>query len=82
MSEVRNEISKMNIRGELNLLYSMSRLIVSILDAVPDSKVACDTLRSVSENILNQAAYLHGKVSLYTDELNNSEKRNQAKESW
>ena len=70
MSETRNEISKMVIRGELNMLYSMSRLIVSILDAAPDSEIACDTLRSISEGILNQAAYLHGKVSLYADDQN------------
>ena len=32
MSELRNEISKTTIRGELNLLYSMSKLIVTIMD--------------------------------------------------
>ena len=72
MSDMRNEISKMAIRGELNLIYSMSKLIVSILDAAPDNKVACDTLRSVSESILNQAAYLYCKVSEYTEELKGS----------
>ena len=73
MSETRNEISKMTIRGELNLLYSMSKLIVSILDAAPDNAIACETLRSVSESILNQAAYLYGKVSEYTEGLHGSE---------
>jgi len=72
MSETRNEISKMTIRGELNLLYSMSKLIVSILDAAPDNAIACETLRSVSESILNQAAYLYGKVSAYAEELHGS----------
>ncbi len=69
MSETRNEVSKMNIRGELNLLYSMSRLIVSILDAAEDNWVARETLRSVAESVLNQAAYLYGKVSEYTEDL-------------
>ena len=69
MSEIRNEISKMNIRGELNLLYVMSKLIVSILDAAEDNKIACDTLRAVSESMLNQAAYLFGKVNAYTEDL-------------
>ena len=72
MSETRNEISKMTIRGELNLLYSMSKLVVTILDAAPDNKIACDTLRTISESILNQAAYVYGKVSAYTDELHNA----------
>ena len=73
MSEVRNEISKMNIRGELNLLYAMSKLIVSILDAAEDNQIACDTLKSTAESILNQAAYLYGKVNEYTDKLHESE---------
>lgn len=69
MSEMRNEISKMNIRGELNLLYTMSKLIVSILDAAEDNEIACDTLRSVSEGILYQAGYVYGKVNTYAEEL-------------
>lgn len=70
MSEIRNEISKMNIRGELNLIYVMSKLIVSILDAAEDNQIACDTLRSVAESILNQAAYVYGKVNTYAEDLN------------
>lgn len=69
MSEIRNEVSKMTIRGELNLIFTMSKLIVNILDAAPDSEIACDTLRSVAESILNQAAYVYGKVSEYTEAL-------------
>lgn len=69
MSEIRNEISKMTIRGELNLLFTLSKLIVTILDAAEDNQIACDTLRSVSEGILNQAAYVYGKVSKYTEGL-------------
>ncbi len=69
MSEIRNEISKMTIRGELNLLFAMSKLVVTILDAAEDNQIACDTLRSISEGILNQAAYIHGKVNSYTDNL-------------
>ena len=32
MPEMRNEISKLNIRGQLNLIYAMSMLLVIILD--------------------------------------------------
>lgn len=70
MSEIRNEISKMNIRGELNLIFAMSKLIVSILDAAEDNQIACDTLRSVSESILYQAGYLYGKVNTYAEDIN------------
>ena len=72
MSEVRNEISKQEIRSELNLLYAMSKMIVTVLDAAADNQIACDTLRSVSESLLNQAAYCCGKVSMYTEKLNSS----------
>ena len=63
----------MTIRGELNLIFAMSKLIVSILDAAPDSVIACDTLRSTAESILNQAAYLYGKVSEYAEDLHGSQ---------
>ena len=69
MSEMRNEVSKLCIRGELNLLFTMSKLIVSILDAAEDNEIACDTLRTVAESLLNQAAYLYGKVSIYADDI-------------
>jgi len=69
MSEMRNEVSKMNIRGELNLIFSMSKMIVSILDAAEDNQIACNALRSVAESIMNQAAYVYGKVNTYTEGL-------------
>ena len=69
MSEMRNEVSKMNIRAELNLIFSMSKMVVSILDAAEDNQIACDTLRSVAESIMNQAAYVYGKVNTYTEGL-------------
>lgn len=72
MSETRNEISKLTIRGELNMLYAMSKLVASILDNASDNAIACDTLRSVAESILNEAAYLYGKISIYTDNLQGS----------
>ena len=68
MSSLRNEVSKLNIRGELNLLFSMSKMIVSIIDAAEDNRIACDTLRSVADALLNQAAYVCGKVNIYADD--------------
>ena len=72
MSELRNEISKTTIRGELNLLYSMSKLIVTIIDAAPDSEIACNTLCSVAESIMDQATYVHTKICKYTSEIKES----------
>lgn len=69
MPEIRNNISKMTIRGDLNLLYSMSKLIVSILDAAKDNQIACDTLRSVGECLFHQSAHLYGKICEYSESL-------------
>lgn len=42
MPEIRNEVSKLNIRGQLNLIYAMMKLLASILNMVQDNKVARD----------------------------------------
>ena len=42
MPEIRNEVSKLNIRGQLNLIYAMMKLLASILNLVQDNKVARD----------------------------------------
>lgn len=66
MPDVRNEISKLNIRGQLNLIYAMSKLLVSILDMAPDSKVARDTLNKTAEGVFEQAAILYRDIEEYT----------------
>ena len=66
MSELRNDISKMNIRGELNLLFTMSKFIVNILDQAQDSKIAADTLCTMAESLFNEAAYVLTVVNEYT----------------
>ena len=75
MSEVRNEISKMTIRGELNFLFTLSKMIVSILDAAEDNQIAADTLRTVADSLLDQAAYCCGKLRIYTEDLDDSKLR-------
>ena len=67
MSEIRNEISKMSIRGQLNLIYAMSKLLVSILEMAPDSPMARDTLNKTAEGVLEQAAILYRDIEDYTD---------------
>ena len=65
MPETRNEISKMNIRGQLNLIYAMSKLLVSILNLVQDNKVARDTLCKTAEGMLEQATILYRDIRTY-----------------
>ena len=73
MSEIRNEISKLNIRGQLNLIFAMSKLLVSILEMAPDSKVACDTLNKTAEGVFEQAAILYRDIEEYTTDVSRSE---------
>ena len=73
MQETRNEISKLNIRGQLNLIYAMSKLLVSILNLVHDNKVARDTLCKTAEGLLEQATILYNDIGKYTAVVSNTE---------
>ncbi len=73
MPEVRNEVSKLNIRGQLNLIYAMSKLLVSILNLVQDNKVARDTLCKTAEGMLEQATILYRDIGKYTAAVSNTE---------
>ena len=72
MPEMRNEISKLNIRGQLNLIYAMSKLLVSILDMAPDSQVARDTLNKTAEGVFEQASILFRDIGEYTSAVADS----------
>ncbi len=73
MPETRNEISKMNIRGQLNLIYAMSKLLVSILNLAQENKVARDTLCKTAEGMLEQATILYRDIGRYTETVSNAE---------
>ena len=73
MPETRNEISKMNIRGQLNLIYAMSKLLVSILNLAQENKVARDTLSKTAEGMLEQATILYRDIGRYTETVSNAE---------
>ena len=65
MPEVKNEVSKLNIRGQLNLIYAMSKLLASILNLVQDNKVARDTLLKTAEGMLEQVTILYSDIGKY-----------------
>ena len=73
MPETRNDISKMNIRGQLNLIYAMSKLLVSILNLAQENKVARDTLCKTAEGMLEQATILYRDIGRYTETVSNAE---------
>ena len=73
MPEIRNEVSKLNIRGQLNLIYAMMKLLASILNMVQDNKVARDTLCKTAEGLLEQASILYRDIGKYTAAASNAE---------
>lgn len=73
MSELQNSVNKLSIRGELNLLYAVSKMIATILDMAETNKVASDTLRSAADTLLDQAARLYSEIDTYTTELHGTQ---------
>lgn len=65
MSDLMNNVSKDNIRSEMNLIYTMMKFMSTILDMVPDSKIARDTLCSTAEGVFSQATDLYRDVGNY-----------------
>ncbi len=65
MSDAMNNISKDNIRSNLNLIYSMMRFLTTILDMAATNKIARDTLVITAEGLLNQAAELYADIGNY-----------------
>ena len=69
MSEIRNELSKGNIRCQMNLVFSMMRFLATILNMAPDSETVCETLTSTAKSIVEQADVLCNDVNSYVSAL-------------
>ena len=65
MSGMQNDIRKGSIRTQMNLIFSMMRLLATILDLAINSQIACDTLDTTAEGVLEQAAILYRDVKDY-----------------
>ena len=65
MSDIQNDISKGNIRTQMNLIFSMMRLLATILNMAQGSQMARDTLDTTAEGIFEQAAILYRDVKDY-----------------
>ncbi len=62
MSEMKNEVDKLCIHQDLNLMFTISRSIVTVLNLADTVPMARDTLKSLSESLLYQAADVHGRI--------------------
>ncbi len=56
------DVAKMCIRADLNMIYTTSRLIATVLPMADTMPLARETLRSVSSALLSQAAEVHGRI--------------------
>ena len=65
MSETRNDISKANIRSQLNLIYASMKLLSALLELAMDNALARKTLVSMAESVCEQTAALYRDVVLY-----------------
>lgn len=70
MSEPMNEISKLNIRTELNLIFALMKGLANILDMAIDLPVACSALKSGAQALFVQSGDLLTDVTRYADALN------------
>lgn len=75
MSELMNKVSKDNIRGQLNLIFSMMKFLSTIMDMAADNDMVCITLSNIAEDIFNQAAVLYRDVDEYIAALPDTEGR-------
>ncbi len=69
MTETRNELSKGNIRCQMNLVFSMMRFLATILNMAPDSEMVCETLVSMAKGVAEQADVLCHDVNSYVAAL-------------
>ena len=69
MSDLMNQVSKDNIRADMNLLYAMMKFMAMILDLLQDSKVARETLAITAQGLSEQANTLLRDVGEYVSAL-------------
>ena len=73
MSELMNDVSKENIRSQMNLIFTMMRFLATVLDLAQNNEMVRSTLNSMSEGVLEQAAVLFRDVGEYVAQLSETE---------
>ena len=60
--EMKNELARICIRGDLNMMFTISKSIVNILDLTESVPLANETLRNLSDTLLCLAADVSGRI--------------------
>lgn len=58
---LEQEVFQLSVRTSLNLIYTMSRTIATVMPM--EGEIAADVIRTSSEMILREAVALHDKLS-------------------
>lgn len=67
MSELMSRISKENIRGKMNLLFTLMKFISMLLDMASDNQMARETLTDTASGLFEQTAVLFHDISAYAE---------------
>lgn len=62
MANLMHDVDKMCIRSDLNTMFATSKFIVTVLDTADTLPLARDTLLSMSEALMVQAADVYGRI--------------------
>ena len=68
MTRMMYDVAAGSIRGNLNLMFSISKCIATVLNLADSMPLARETLRSLSGSLLDMAAEVHGLVCRDLDE--------------
>lgn len=73
MSELKDNISKMGIRSQANLIFSMMKFMVTVLDMAQSNKIARDILSIMATGVSEQASILLNDVGKYVSALSDND---------
>lgn len=73
MSETKKQISRMGIRQILNLIFTMMKLLATVLEMEPDGELVLDTLASVTDGIRKEVEALVDDVNRYIADASKQE---------
>ena len=62
MSELKLKVTGIGIRTDLNMIYTLSKCIVTIVEMEDDSDLVADTLMKLSESLVLTATELHDHI--------------------
>ena len=63
MSELKRKVVSIGIRTDLNMLYTLSRCIATIIELEDESDLVADTLTKLTDSMILTVADLHDEIA-------------------